>query len=115
MKLQLLKSKIKNSLQEQGFHFKGDTILPHSDLAKSDIRSLNTTAVQHKIDRSRPGLERHENRLLGRFASGHALDPTAVNPTLVPIESGSDNELLFRYAALHWSIPVSSGYGRRLR
>jgi hypothetical protein len=23
--------------------------------------------------------------------------------------------LLFRYAALHWSIPVSSGYGRRLR
>jgi hypothetical protein len=27
----------------------------------------------------------------------------------------SEDELLFRYASLHWSIPVSSGYGRRLR
>lgn len=27
----------------------------------------------------------------------------------------SEEELLFRYASLHWSIPVSSGYGRRLR
>ena len=27
----------------------------------------------------------------------------------------SKDELLFRYASLHWSIPVSSGYGRRLR
>jgi hypothetical protein len=27
----------------------------------------------------------------------------------------SQDELLFRYVSLHWSIPVSSGYGRRLR
>src|SRR5439155_1645113 len=26
-----------------------------------------------------------------------------------------EDELLFRYARLHWSIPVSAGYGRRLR
>ena len=25
------------------------------------------------------------------------------------------DELLFRYVALHWSIPVSAGYGRRIR
>jgi hypothetical protein len=34
---------------------------------------------------------------------------------LVEVLPESEDELLFRYAALHWSIPVSSGYGRRLR
>jgi hypothetical protein len=34
---------------------------------------------------------------------------------LVEVLPDSDEELLFRYASLHWSIPVSSGYGRRLR
>jgi hypothetical protein len=31
------------------------------------------------------------------------------------VKPKSDDELLFRYACAHWSIPVSSGYGRRLR
>jgi hypothetical protein len=33
----------------------------------------------------------------------------------VEVLPASQEELLFRYASLHWSIPVSSGYGRRLR
>ena len=31
------------------------------------------------------------------------------------MQPDSFDELLFRYARLHWSIPVSAGYGRRLR
>jgi len=38
-----------------------------------------------------------------------------MKPRLVIVERGSEDEMLFRYASLHWSIPVSSGYGRRLR
>jgi len=38
-----------------------------------------------------------------------------IRPTLVEVLADSEEELLFRYAALHWAIPVSSGYGRRLR
>jgi hypothetical protein len=34
---------------------------------------------------------------------------------LVEVLPESEDELLFRYATLHWSIPVSSGYGKRLR
>lgn len=41
--------------------------------------------------------------------------PSLVSPRLVEVEPESEDELLFRYASLHWSIPVSSGYGRRLR
>jgi hypothetical protein len=33
----------------------------------------------------------------------------------VEVARHSQDELLFRYASIHWSIPTSSGYGRRLR
>jgi hypothetical protein len=115
LKPEHLKSKIKASLRSQGFRIRGDKVLPHKDLDKSDIRSLNGIAVQHRLDRSRSGLARHEDRLLSRLACGTSIDPNAVSPFLVVVEPDSEDELLFRYAALHWSIPVSSGYGRRLR
>jgi hypothetical protein len=115
MKHQDLRVKIKAALRSQGFRIRGDKVLPHKGLDKPAIRALNEVAVQHRIDRSKPGLERHESRLLTRLASGDSIDPSAVRPRLVVVESDSDDELLFRYTALHWSIPVSSGYGRRLR
>lgn len=65
--------------------------------------------------RSRAGLERHENRLLSYIAAGRDVVPERIRPRLVLVRAGSEDELLFRYARLHWSIPVSAGYGRRLR
>ncbi|SRR5437016_4376633 len=109
-----LKSKIRASLKYQGFRIRGDKVLPHKDLGKEDIRSLNTVAVEHRRERSKAGLVRHEDRLLTRFATGRSFDPKAVSPTLIIVEPDSEDELLFRYAALHWSVPISSGYGRRL-
>jgi hypothetical protein len=41
--------------------------------------------------------------------------PANIRPRLVQVQSDSRDELLFRYACLHWSIPISSGYGRRVR
>jgi hypothetical protein len=67
------------------------------------------------IDRSEDGLRRHEDRLLLRVANGTEVDVTAVRPRLVRVQPETENELLFRYLRLHWSIPVSAGYGRRLR
>ncbi len=85
---------------------------PHD---KEQLRRLHAEAVKHRVERSRPGLERHENRLLSYIADGCEIRPEAIRPRLVQVLPDSDDELLFRYASLHWSIPVSSGYGRRLR
>jgi uncharacterized protein DUF4338 len=41
--------------------------------------------------------------------------PEYIKPELVHVLPGSEHELIFRYAALHWNIPASSGYGRRAR
>jgi hypothetical protein len=63
----------------------------------------------------RPNLRPHEPRLIQRLASGPDVVPEKIVPRLVEVRRGSEDELLFRYASLHWSIPVSAGYGRRLR
>ena len=66
-------------------------------------------------DKARAGLFRYQDQLIERFADGNEVDPHRVEPRLVEVESKSEDELLFRFARLQWSIPVSSGYGRRLR
>jgi hypothetical protein len=73
-------------------------------------------AVSKKLEKSGPGVQRYEDDLLTKYiANGREVDPKEVSAKLVLVQAGSEHELLFRYACLHWSIPVSAGYGRRLR
>jgi predicted DNA-binding transcriptional regulator AlpA len=106
---------IMNSLRDQGFRLCHARILPPRDLDKQRLRELHAQAVEHRIERSRTQLIREEPRLLERLAPGWSVVPELVQPRLVEVQPGSEDELLFRYATLHWSIPVSSGYGRRIR
>ncbi len=83
--------------------------------SKDDFRSLNRLAMMKKLEKSGPGVHTAENYLIQYIADGDEVHPEAILPRLVLVEPESEHELLFRYACLHWSIPVSSGYGRRLR
>jgi hypothetical protein len=103
------------SLKHQGFRVQDSHIFPPSALDKQGLRDLHALAVQHRIDRAKRGLSRYEPRLLTRIAAGSQVIPECIVPCLVEVQPDSEEELLFRYACLHWSIPVSSGYGRRLR
>ncbi len=110
-----LKEQVVKSLLDQGFLIEGNRIsLPH-ELTKENLRAIHLEAVQHKINIRKKSLFKHESRLLLRMARGDEVQPEQITPRLIQVKSGSDDELLFRYACLHWSIPVSSGYGRRLR
>jgi Domain of unknown function (DUF4338) len=110
-----LRDRVLRSLEHQGFRLEDDGRLAPASQGKAAIRALHATARHASIERARDGLRRHEDRLLGRFAAGADLDVQAIRPRLVEVAAGSEEELLFRYARLHWSIPVSAGYGRRLR
>ena len=110
-----LRDQIVRSLRAQGFRIKNGAILPPKELSKEKIRELHQTAVKHRIDKARNGLFRKEKELLNHIASGTEVTPSQISPRLVEVQPRSNEELLFRYASLHWSIPVSSGYGRRLR
>lgn len=110
-----LKTRIKKSLRSQGFKVRRNQICLPDDLDKEKIRVLHEEAVRHKIEERKKGLVRYESSLLQRFASGKEIVPDKIYPQLIEVHPGSEDELLFRYASLHWSIPVSSGYGRRIR
>lgn len=110
-----LRSRIIASLRDQGFQVNGRSLVPPDAVDKSQLRKLHREAVAHNRTRSRSGLARHESRLLSHVANGSDVVPEAIHPTLDLVEPGSEDELLFRFARLHWSIPVSAGYGRRLR
>ena len=115
MKANELKRKIIRSLREQGFRVNNGTIALPDKLSKEQLRGLHSTAVEHKIERAKKGLVRKEHRLLSLLASGNEIEPNKISPRLVEVCAGTEEELLFRYASLHWKIPVSSGYGRRMR
>ena len=110
-----LKELVEKSLQEQGFEIcDGQFSLP-DEPDKHHIRSLHAEATRYKIHQRKNGLVRYEGLLLQRLASGADVIPEDIEPELVEVHPRTQDELLFRYASLHWSIPVSSGYGRRLR
>lgn len=110
-----IKQMIRENLKQQGYSIRDNRILPPSDLDKSKLREMHGSAVHQRILKSRSGLIRFEADLLKRIANGMEVMPEKVDPRLVEVLPDTTDELLFRYATLHWSIPVSSGYGRRLR
>jgi len=72
-------------------------------------------AVRHQRELASKYVQRYESELLNCFSSGADLLPGRISPKLIRVQSDSREALLFRYAKLHWSVPVSAGYGRRVR
>jgi hypothetical protein len=110
-----LRAIIFKSLRKQGFKIRSGRLRSAASDDKAAVRALHEHSVAHRRETARPALERLEPALLKRLASGSEVNPSKIQPVLVEVQSRSEDELLFRYACLHWSIPVSSGYGRRLR
>lgn len=110
-----LKRAIIESLCKQGYKIQDGVIHLPDNPSKDDFRALNRLALQKKLEESKPHIWRYEDRLITYIANGSEVVPSAIHPKLVVVKPDTKDELLFRYACLHWSIPVSAGYGRRLR
>ena len=103
------------SLKAQGFTVAQDRVSFRQKNDKRSIRKRHEHAVAKKAELANPALSQHEDWLLNYIASGHELDPDRIKPKLVQVQPDTEHSRLFRYACLHWSIPISDGYGRRLR
>jgi hypothetical protein len=110
-----LRKLIDASLRRQGFSVRDNQIVLPRNVDKDRLRRLHRLSVRHRVDDAGRRLARHEHRLIRRIACGREINPQRFTPRLVEVLPDSEDELLFRYASLHWSIPTSSGYGRRLR
>ncbi len=99
------------------YHFKlqrGSIIKPALD-TKSEVRDFHSPARHEKYEANRKFVEENEVALVENFADGQDIDIKELWPKLEVVESGTDASDLFRFATLLWSVPVSEGFGRRVR
>ena len=88
---------------------------PDAPLSKDQVRHAHRLHRQAARDRILRALGNRLDVLNSEISDGVEVDPAAIQPYLVPVRSGTPESDLFRFATLQWSIPVSQGYGRRLR
>jgi hypothetical protein len=110
------RTRVLNHIRSQGFKVTSGRIVTPIELDKDRLRALHAAAVDAQRERARPALEPLERRFIARLIRGADLDPRRIRPRLVRItDRRSFDGLTWRWCAMHWSIPVSGGYGRRLR
>ena len=85
------------------------------ELTKQKIRDLHAAQRLDVLEQRRAFVEIHGSELAEHFASGNQVDPALIDPELVEVTPESLDSRLFRFACLLWSVPVSQGFGRRLR
>jgi len=110
-----LKRALRAHLRNLGFtkDDSGDLVLP--GVGKDMIRRMHRGQRRERLASSQRFLERALPRALPYFASGDELDPRAIKLRLQPVRSDSFEADMFRVATLTWSVPVSVGFGRRMR
>ena len=84
-------------------------------LDKSSIRTIHHVHRKTAGQRIRRALGKKLDAFMDEIANGDEIDPEKIRPELIEARSGTRTGDLFRFATLLWSIPVSQGYGRRLR
>lgn len=112
-----LRRKVRRQLRALGFHRTADGALELSTDGndKDAIRALHHPQRSERLSANSDFLSRHAPTLLRHFASGRDINPAAIQPKLERVHAGTWQAGLFRLAALTWSVPVSNGFGRRLR
>ena len=108
---ELLRGDIERHLEAIGLN--GDRV--HGVLEKHAIRHVHRLHREAARNRILRALGKKAERFLEEVADGEEVDPENIRPELIEARSGTRTGDLFRFATLLWSIPVSQGYGRRLR
>ena len=83
--------------------------------SKEQVRQRHYYQRRDMLVRERRTLAKHLPTLVSRFAVGDEVCPEDIDPKIVSVESDTTDALLFRLATTIWSVPVSAGYGRRMR
>jgi hypothetical protein len=110
-----LRRRVRAELKSSGFVSEDGHLRPRAELTKESIRDLHQRQRTALLKRSRPFIERWEDRLIDEFANGEEVDPRRIRPIVEKVDGAGYEAALFRFATLHWSVPVSVGYGRRTR
>ena len=110
-----LRRKVRRQLQSLGFRKSDGGALEVERDDKEVVRRLHGPHRTDRLLSNADFLAYRAPGLLHHFASGHDINPAAIRPKLERVYADTWQADLFRLAALTWSVPVSNGFGRRLR
>ena len=85
--------------------------------AKQAVRQAHAPQRQEarsRIVRAR-GPQRVQHYALHCLADGRDVQPDSIQPEIELVDSTRESGDIFHFATLFWSIPVTPGYGRRMR
>ena len=106
---------IHNHLIGLGFSKNGKGYYVEGGLTKQKIRDLHSAQRNDILKQRQSFVASQGPALIKHFAVGLDVNPDAIDPEIVEVKSKSLDSRLFRFACLLWSVPVSQGFGRRLR
>jgi Domain of unknown function (DUF4338) len=110
-----LKKRLRSHLKSLGFTKNGEGTLVPPGSSKDVIRSIHSVQREDRLAVNDKFISDRFPHLIKYFASGHEIDPARISPVLQLVSSDTWETNLFRLASLTWSVPVSNGFGRRLR
>lgn len=110
-----LKQKVMQHLDTLGFRRRDRSTLELTGNDKDLIRAAHSSQRRDRLASNEKFLSQYAPTLIKHFASGRDVKPEAIDPLLDRVHAGTWQARMFRLASLTWSVPVSNGYGRRLR
>jgi hypothetical protein len=113
--IDVLKQAIEINLVNSGFVKCGTGYKVNGQLTKQRIREIHSNHRIQILNRNKDFIQEYYNTLITNFADGRQVNPSLISPELIEIKPNSYESRLFRFACLLWSVPVSQGFGRRIR
>ena len=110
-----LRRRVRRQLRLLGFRKSDGGSLEIDGNDKDVVRNLHGPHRRDRLSTNADFLSKHASALLRYFASGRDINPAEIKPELERVYANTWQADLFRMAALTWSVPVSRGFGRRLR
>ena len=110
-----IKRALRKHLKSLGFGRESDGSLSLVSTGKQAFRDCHASQRAEKNEKNAAFVVRAWPLYRDHFASGSEVDPHLIRPELELVEAGTWQSELFRLATLTWSVPVSAGYGRRMR
>lgn len=110
-----LKRKVRAHFKRLGFLKATDGTLSPPSLDKQSYRDMHAHQRNIRLKENSKWIAGKTGKLLQHFASGAELDVEQIRPRIEIIQGGTWQSDLFRFASYYWSVPISEGYGRRMR
>jgi hypothetical protein len=107
--------RLRRHLKTLGFHKNEEGQLATTGSGKDVIRTLHQSQRVARLRANKDFIKKALPEATKHFANGADIDPALIKPVLKRVESGTWEGDLFRLAALTWAVPVSNGFGRRMR